>query len=258
MFERFTDRSRMVLVEAQIEAKEMGCGFIGTEHILLGLAKNQDGVAGKVLLALRLPYDGLRRHVLAQYDQDRLDKSRVASPPFTPRAKKVMELALREALQLGHNYIGTEHLLLGIVRDGDGIAANVLLEVVGDLAEVRQAVIQLISGAPYPSLLSSATVTFALPKSLEQAIYARSRDLRQAVGNLVTRHELPVPLLPTSPSSGQGEMSLEQCKQFVNWCQRLDDLVDLANDHPFMVAAHNIRAAIDQAEQAHIESELRS
>ena len=144
MFERFTDRARRVLVLAQEEARLLNHNFIGTEHILLGLIHEGEGVAAKALESLGVSLEAVREKVAETIGP--AGSSTTASPPFTPRAKKVLELSLREALQLGHNYIGTEHMLLGLVREGEGVAAQVLVSLGADLPRVRQQVIQLLSG----------------------------------------------------------------------------------------------------------------
>ncbi|MHB8296216.1 MAG: ATP-dependent Clp protease ATP-binding subunit [Acidimicrobiales bacterium] len=144
MFERFTDRARRVLVLAQEEARLLNHSYIGTEHILLGLIHEGEGVAAKALESLGVSLEAVREKVEETIGP--AGSSPAGSPPFTPRAKKVLELSLREALQLGHNYIGTEHLLLGLVREGEGMAARVLVNLGADLPRVRQQVIQLMSG----------------------------------------------------------------------------------------------------------------
>jgi ATP-dependent Clp protease ATP-binding subunit ClpC len=144
MFERFTDRARRVVVLAQEEARMLNHNYIGTEHILLGLIHEGEGVAAKALESLNISLEAVRQQVEEIIGQGQ------AAPtghiPFTPRAKKVLELSLREALQLGHNYIGTEHILLGLIREGEGVAAQVLQKLGADLNRVRQTVIQLLSG----------------------------------------------------------------------------------------------------------------
>jgi ATP-dependent Clp protease ATP-binding subunit ClpC len=145
MFERFTDRARRVLVLAQEEARLLNHGFIGTEHILLGLIHEGEGLAAKALESLGISLEAVREKVEETIGPAG-STGPSASPPFTPRAKKVLELSLREALQLGHNYIGTEHILLGLVREGEGVAAQVLVSLGADLPRVRQKVIQLVSG----------------------------------------------------------------------------------------------------------------
>src|SRR6478736_891105 len=144
MFERFTDRARRVVVLAQEEARMLNHNYIGTEHILLGLIHEGEGVAAKALESLGISLEAVRAQV-----QEIIGEGQQAPSghiPFTPRAKKVLELSLREALQLGHNYIGTEHILLGLIREGEGVAAQVLNKLGADLNRVRQQVIQLVSG----------------------------------------------------------------------------------------------------------------
>ncbi|WP_104102588.1 ATP-dependent Clp protease ATP-binding subunit [Arthrobacter sp. 08Y14] len=144
MFERFTDRARRVVVLAQEEARMLNHNYIGTEHILLGLIHEGEGVAAKALESLSISLGAVREQVQEIIGQGQQAPS--GHIPFTPRAKKVLELSLREALQLGHNYIGTEHILLGLIREGEGVAAQVLVKLGADLNRVRQQVIQLLSG----------------------------------------------------------------------------------------------------------------
>ncbi len=144
MFERFTDRARRVVVLAQEEARLLNHNYIGTEHILLGLIHEGEGVAAKALEQLGISLEAVRTQVEEIIGQGGSSPS--GHIPFTPRAKKVLELSLREALQLGHNYIGTEHILLGLIREGEGVAAQVLVKLGADLSRVRQQVIQLLSG----------------------------------------------------------------------------------------------------------------
>src|SRR5690348_11934796 len=144
MFERFTDRARRVVVLAQEEARMLNHNYIGTEHILLGLIHEGEGVAAKSLESLGISLEGVRSQVEEIIGQGQQAPS--GHIPFTPRAKKVLELSLREALQLGHNYIGTEHILLGLIREGEGVAAQVLVKLGADLNKVRQQVIQLLNG----------------------------------------------------------------------------------------------------------------
>ncbi|MGJ4070292.1 ATP-dependent Clp protease ATP-binding subunit [Corynebacterium macclintockiae] len=144
MFERFTDRARRVVVLAQEEARALNHNYIGTEHILLGLIQEGEGVAAKALESMGISLDAVRTEVKDIIGTGGHPPSGYI--PFTPRAKKVLELALREALQLGHKYIGTEHILLGLIREGEGVAAQVLVKLGADLSRVRQQVIQLLSG----------------------------------------------------------------------------------------------------------------
>jgi ATP-dependent Clp protease ATP-binding subunit ClpA len=144
VFERFTERGRRVMVLAQEEARLLGHNFIGTEHLLLGIIHEGEGVAAQVLERLGISLESVRAKV-----EETMGAPATAAggaPPFTPRAKRVLELSLREALQLGHNYIGTEHILLGIIREGEGVGAHVLVDLGADLPTVRQQVVQLLSG----------------------------------------------------------------------------------------------------------------
>jgi ATP-dependent Clp protease ATP-binding subunit ClpC len=169
VFERFTDRARSVLVMAQEEARQLNHSFIGSEHILLGLLRVEDGVGAQALTSL-----GVTHSAVCQKVEETIGMAGTApsgSPPFTPRAKKVLELSLREALQLGHHYIGTEHILLGIVREGEGVAATVLVSLGTDLNRVRQAVMQLMSAHP-----ESGPGATAEPASAGLSVSHRPRD----------------------------------------------------------------------------------
>jgi ATP-dependent Clp protease ATP-binding subunit ClpA len=155
MFERFTDRARRVVVLSQEEARRLGHNYIGTEHILLGLVHEGEGVAARSLQALGVDLANVRRKV------EEIIGEKDAQPsghiPFTPRAKKVLELSLREALQLGHNYIGTEHVLLGLVREGEGVAARVLVALGADLSAVRSKVMDVLAGGVGSAARPAAT-----------------------------------------------------------------------------------------------------
>jgi ATP-dependent Clp protease ATP-binding subunit ClpA len=144
MFERFTDRARRAVALAQDEARMLDHGWIGTEHILLGLIHEGEGVAAKALESLGISLDAVRQQV--EEFVGRGQQAPSGHIPFTPRAKKVLELSLRESRQLGHNYIGTEHILLGLIREGDGVAAQVLVVLGADLDRVRRQVIELLRG----------------------------------------------------------------------------------------------------------------
>jgi ATP-dependent Clp protease ATP-binding subunit ClpA len=144
VFERFTDRARRVVVLAQEEARLLNHNYLGTEHLLLGLIHEGEGVAAMVLESLGISPEAVRAQVEEIIGQGQ--SAPTGHIPFTLRAKKVFELSLREALQLGHNYIGTEHILLGLLREGEGVAAQVLVKLGADLSRVRQQVIQLLAG----------------------------------------------------------------------------------------------------------------
>src|SRR5436309_5916672 len=188
MFERFTDRARRVVVLAQEEARMLNHNYIGTEHILLGLLHEGEGVAAKALESLGISLEAVRQQVEEIIGQGQQAPS--GHIPFTPRAKKVLELSLREALQLGHNYIGTEHILLGLIREGEGVAAQVLVKLGADLNRVRQQVIQLLSGyqgketaaagGPAEGTPSTSLVLDQFGRNLTQA--ARESKLDPVIG----------------------------------------------------------------------------
>jgi ATP-dependent Clp protease ATP-binding subunit ClpC len=149
VFERFTERARQVVVLAQDEARRLRHDYIGTEHLLLGLLREEEGIAARVLESLGLTVDAVRAQV-----------ARIVAPgepvqtggmhqiPFTPRAKKVLDLSLREAIALGHSYIGTEHVLLGLLHEGDGVATRILIDAGAGPDRVRNAVLNHLSGQP--------------------------------------------------------------------------------------------------------------
>ncbi|NBO27193.1 MAG: ATP-dependent Clp protease ATP-binding subunit, partial [Actinobacteria bacterium] len=191
MFERFTDRARRVVVLAQEEARMLNHNYIGTEHILLGLIHEGEGVAAKALESMDISLEAVRAQVEEIIGQGQQAPS--GHIPFTPRAKKVLELSLREALQLGHNYIGTEHILLGLIREGEGVAAQVLVKLGADLNRVRQQVIQLLSGyqgkepqqqgsGPAEGTPSTSLVLDQFGRNLTQA--ARDGQLDPVIGRV--------------------------------------------------------------------------
>jgi ATP-dependent Clp protease ATP-binding subunit ClpC len=183
VFERFTDRARRVVVLAQEEARMLNHGYIGTEHILLGLAHEGEGVAAKALEGLGVALDGVRQQVEEIIGQGQQAPS--GHIPFTPRAKKVLELSLREALQMGHNYIGTEHILLGLIREGEGTAAQVLVKLGADLNRVRQQVVQLLSGGEAVAGTTAPAAAGAAPTpspTLDQ--YGRNLTAAATAGEL--------------------------------------------------------------------------
>jgi len=183
MFERFTDRARRVVVLAQEEARMLNHNYIGTEHILLGLIHEGEGVAAKALESLGISLDAVRQQVEEIIGQGQQAPS--GHIPFTPRAKKVLELTRREAEQLGHNYIGTEHILLGLIREGNGVAAQVLVMLGADLNRVRLTVIQLLHGHPAKEPVStrSAAQELRLPPGLQ----ARLDEVEQRLAAIEQR-----------------------------------------------------------------------
>ncbi len=183
MFERFTDRARRVVVLAQDEARMLNHNYIGTEHILLGLLHEGEGVAAKALESLGISLDTVRQQVEEIIGQGQQAPS--GHIPFTPRAKKVLELSLRESLQLGHNYIGTEHILLGLIREGDGVAAQVLVRLGADRNRVRQQVIQLLHGHQGKEPVSARSAGREL--RLLPAVQARLEEIEQRLAAIEQR-----------------------------------------------------------------------
>jgi len=192
MFERFTDRARRVVVLAQDEARMLKHNYIGTEHILLGLVHEGEGLAAEALESLGISLDAVRNQVEEIIGQGQ--HAPTGHIPFTPRAKKVLELSLREALQLGHNYIGTEHILLGLIREGDGVAAQVLVRLGADLNRVRQQVIHLIAarpsqeGAAVTEMQARLDVLEGRLAALEEAAALRNRE-KELLASEATRQE---------------------------------------------------------------------
>jgi ATP-dependent Clp protease ATP-binding subunit ClpC len=194
VFERFTDRARRVVVLAQQEARMLNHNYIGTEHILLGLLHEGDGVAAIALEALGVSLEEARREVETIIGHGQ--SAPTGHIPFTPRAKKVLELALKEALEIGHNYIGTEHILLGILREGEGVGAQVLEKLGASLEGVREKVIEILSGyqqaPPEPSTSGEAAPQRIDPEAgpycprcrarLEESAAYRVLDLPAASG----------------------------------------------------------------------------
>ncbi len=184
MFERFTDRARRVVVLAQEEARMLDHNYIGTEHLLLGLIHEGEGVAAKALESIGISLDAVRQQV-----EEIIGRGAQAPSghiPFTPRAKKVLELSLREALQLGHNYIGTEHILLGLIREGDGVAAQVLVKLGADLNRTRLQVIELLHGHSEAGVARVASGADALADRLASfatRLSAIERRLRESPMN---------------------------------------------------------------------------
>jgi ATP-dependent Clp protease ATP-binding subunit ClpC len=155
VFERFTKRARQAVVLAQDEARVLKHNYIGTEHLLLGLLREEEGVAARALESLEITIEGVRAQVARIIGQG--DEVTTGQIPFTPRAKKVLELSMREALSLGHDFIGTEAVLLGIVRENEGVASRILLEFGADAETVRNRVIEMLSGPGRRAVLAAPT-----------------------------------------------------------------------------------------------------
>jgi ATP-dependent Clp protease ATP-binding subunit ClpC len=168
VFERFTERARQVVVLAQEEARTLKHDYIGTEHLLLGLVREEHGLAARVLESLDITAERVRAHVVRIVGAgEELTSGQI---PFTPRAKQVLELALREAMDVGHNYIGTEHILLGLVREDEDIAVGILLDFGADSETIRDAVIGRLSGSKAPAEARSTSVGWRpSPQPIDQA-----------------------------------------------------------------------------------------
>lgn len=225
MFERFTDRARRIVVLAQEEARLMQLDYIGTEHLLLAMIHEGESVASIVLTQrFSLDLEQMRSDVMAMIEAEAADDrpGGTGHIPFTPRAKKVVELSLREALQLGHNYIGTEHILLALIREGEGIAAQVLVKAGLDLAAVRQEVIMVLTAYDEVPVASARRVA---PEQL-----ARLRDRGDvSAGALLWENE-------------EHPLSRSTAKRFVDWASRFDGAQGpLSDDHPLKEMAMWVR-----------------
>jgi ATP-dependent Clp protease ATP-binding subunit ClpC len=186
VFERFTDRARRVVVLAQEEARLLNHNYIGTEHILLGLAHG--GVAAKALESLGISLEAVRAQVEAIIGRGQ--SGPIGHIPFTPRAKKVLELSLREATQLGHDYIGTEHILLGLIREGEGVAAQVLVKLGADLSRVRQQVIGLLSG--YAGVEAAAEQAGARTRLVRMTVPEELREAEEQLAQVRREKEAAI------------------------------------------------------------------
>lgn len=176
MFERFTERARKVVVRAQDEARFLKQNYIGTEHLLLGLIGEKEGIAAKVLLALNISLEEIRAAIKESVTEGSSES--YEHIPFTPRAKKVLELSLREALQLGHNYIGTEHILLGLLREGEGVAARVLNSFGINLEIVKDKIREILNKYPFYPQDESMGIDKAQKRNLK-TLNQYGRDLTQ-------------------------------------------------------------------------------
>jgi ATP-dependent Clp protease ATP-binding subunit ClpA len=188
VFERFSDRARRVVVFAQEEARLLGHNYIGTEHLLLGLVHDDEGVACQALESLGISLSAIRAQVEEIIGQGQAAPT--GHMPFTPRAKKVLELSLREALQLGHNYIGTEHILLGLIREGQGVGAQVLQKLGADLERVRRTVTQRLQGYEGEEV-AAGEAPQTDPKELVRKTAERARRARELSKRLATSLDDP-------------------------------------------------------------------
>ncbi len=205
MFQRFTDRARRVVVLAQEEARLLNHNYVGTEHLLLGLIHEDEGVGSKALASLGVTLPAARSHVERIIGQG--GSSASGNIPFTPRAKKVIELSLREALQLGHNYVDTEHLLLGLVREGEGVAAQVMVELGADVPRVRQQVMQLLSDHRPGEVEEAGELEPYPPVPMGPRCSRCGADLAQATGWLGVMATNP----PRHPEAESRRVTLVYC-----------------------------------------------
>jgi ATP-dependent Clp protease ATP-binding subunit ClpC len=224
MFERMTERSRAVLMLALEEARQLDHNVIGTEHLLMGMLREGEGVAAQVLQSLGVELETFRQRivdtVLPVYVGSP-DEGRRQSPPFTPRAKKVLELSLREALQLGHTFIGTEHLLLGMVREGEGVAMQMLASLGVEGARIRQGVIQLLSTRQGQE---SRETSAARPIRSEPTCHGCGSDLASAARYRAM--EIPPATSTVSPASTTSEPpSIAVNAVFCGRCGRLLEMI---------------------------------
>ena len=233
MFERFTDRARRVIVLAQMESRRLEHSYIGTEHLLLGLIAEEDGVAARVLADLGIDLETTRQRVFELIGEGPglVEGSEI---PFTPRAKKVMELSLREALALGHNHIGTEHILLGLLREGDGVGAQILVASGTDLATVREKVVdQVVTVHPEQAArLRRAATAPAAPMAPPSADEIRLSGIRVRAHHGVhpeeqeKGQEFMVDVVAQIDLSAAGESDrLKDTVDYGSLAQRIHDLV---------------------------------
>ena len=208
MFERFTDRARRVVVLAQEEARMLSHNYVGPEHVLLGLIHEGQGVAARALTELGVSLDEVR--VQVEELIGRGEQAPTGHIPFTPRAKRVLELSLREALQLGHNYIGTEHILLGILREGENVAAQVLVRTGTDLNRVRLEIIKLVApeaGAEAGALREGGTppreVRMALSPAIHDFLLTEVRNSLASITERLTAIERHLGMPGRAEDSGQ-------------------------------------------------------
>ena len=235
-FGRFAGRGRTVIVLALEEARMLNHDSIGTEHILLGLIREGEGVAAQALESLGIDLEAVRQQVVEITGQG--EQAPPEHIPFTARAKRVLELSLREAMQLGHNYIGTEHILLGLIREGDGVAAQVLVRLGADLNQVRHQVIQLLAAAPPAGVTGTGDVELRLSAVEQRAgIAPDTADLDQQIRQARTdKGAAPPPKTTSGPrrcatgkgtcsprrhhGSSSGQPSTRTCRRWPRWPSR--------------------------------------
>jgi ATP-dependent Clp protease ATP-binding subunit ClpA len=226
MFERFTGRARHVVVLSQEEARLLSHNYIGTEHILLGLLGEPESIGGQVLAGFGLTRDGVRDEVVEKIGRGKSAPS--GHIPFTPRAKKTLELSLREALSIKHNYIGTEHILLGLIREGEGVAAQILR----DHAEIRAAVLNAVSATDPGEEVEGAEETNAVLRWLRQRL---------------TRHGTSVPFRPDVPGADQATRGTPAVEAALQQAARLAGPLPVGSHHLLLAALEDANSAASSA-----------
>jgi ATP-dependent Clp protease ATP-binding subunit ClpC len=229
MFERFTGRARHVVVLAQEEARMMSHNYIGTEHVLLGLLGEPDSIGGQVLASFGMARDGVREEVVERIGRGKSAPS--GHIPFTPRAKKTLELSLREALAIKHNYIGTEHILLGLIREGEGVAAQIMRDH-ADLADIRAAVLTAVSAAGPGEPAEGSEETNAVLRWLRQRL---------------SRHGASVPFRPDLPGVEQPTRGTPAVEAALQQAARLAGPLPVGSHHLLLAALEDANSAASGA-----------
>jgi ATP-dependent Clp protease ATP-binding subunit ClpC len=229
MFERFTGRARHVVVLAQEEARMMSHNYIGTEHVLLGLLGEPDSIGGQVLASFGMNRDGVREEVVARIGRGKSEPR--GHIPFTPRAKKTLELSLREALAIKHNYIGTEHILLGLIREGEGVAAQIMRDH-ADLTDIRAAVLTAVSAADPGEPAEGSEETNAVLRWLRQRL---------------SRHGASVPFRPDLPGAEQPTRGTPAVEAALQQAARLAGPLPVGSHHLLLAALEDANSAASWA-----------
>jgi ATP-dependent Clp protease ATP-binding subunit ClpC len=229
MFERFTTRARHVVVLAQEEARMMSHNYIGTEHVLLGLLGEPDSIGGQVLASFGMTRDGVREEVVERIGRGKSEPR--GHIPFTPRAKKTLELSLREALRLGHNYIGIEHILLGLIREGEGVAAQIMRDHAG-LPDIQAAVLAAVSVTDPGEPAEGSEETNAVLRWLRQRL---------------SRHGASVPFRPDLPGAGQPTRGTPAVEAALQQAARLAGPLPVGSHHLLLAALEDADSAASWA-----------
>jgi ATP-dependent Clp protease ATP-binding subunit ClpA len=244
VFERFTDRARRVVVLAQEEARLLNHNYIGTEHLLLGLIHEGEGVAAEALQSLGISLEAVRAQVEEIIGQGQ--SAPVGHIPFTPRAKKVFELSLREALQLGHNYIGTEHILLGLIREGEGVAAQVLVKLGGDLARVRHQVVRVLGG--YAGGEAPAEQAGARARLVRMAVPEELREVEEQLAQVRRAKEAAIDAEDFEQAAGLRDQERQLLTQVAEreraWMAGVDLAAVIQENHKLHSEVERLRALL--------------